>query len=172
MPWVKKTHIALVSPQGWSSRRLEGVCGAAGVGGEAENEIIFIPQYGTARSNPEPPGAQLNSGRSLRCRQFVLAVSRPSWLSRGEPRSWPRAGGSHLPKLSRTCTLHTDGESDSTFAPTDSPLNGGEKKGRQNERIKVMSASGVTNCCHQGFFVFVPLGIHQRSCWNAAELIW
>lgn len=91
--------------------------GEAGCGGATENKIIFIPQYGTARSNPETAGrgvhgVQLNSGRSLRRRQFVLAVSRLSWLSQGEPRSWPRAGGSHLRKLSAAHMAHgtLDGE--------------------------------------------------------------
>lgn len=168
-----------------------------GVEGGRENKIIFIPQYGTARSNPEPPGrgvhrALLNSGRSLRRRQFVLAVSRLSWPSQGEPGSWPRAGGSHLRKLSNARAAHWTGRQIYRDArrrrpPTDSLINDGER-GRQKEREdntnrrKVMSPSGVTNCRHQGFLfwifsfclfcVFAPWGILHRSCWNAAELIW
>lgn len=138
--------------------------------GGRENKIIFIPQYGTARSNPEPPGrgvhrAQLNSRRSLRRRQFVLAVSRLSWLSQGEPGSWPRAGGSHLRKLSHAHMAHWTGrqiywDARRRCSATASLINDGER-GRQNEREKntkrrkVMSPSGVTNCRHQGFLFLI-----------------
>lgn len=167
LPWEKKKkHIALVSLQGWNSRHLEGFVGRWGLGGLG-NKIIFYsaiwhrpPKARTACRSSR--SAQLNSGRSLRRWQFVLAVSRLSWLSQGEPRSWPRAGGSHLRKLSRA--RRTNGEADLTGrrrAPTDSRINGGGKKGNKTRergekttRRKVMSASGVTNCCHQGFFLF------------------
>lgn len=166
LPW--ENHIALVSLQGWNSRRLEG--GGEPRRGGRENKIIFIPQYGTARSNPEPPGrgvhrAQLNSRRSLRRRQFVLAVSRLSWLSQGEPGSWPRAGGSHLRKLSHAHMAHWTGrqiyrDALRRCSATASLINDGER-GRQNEREKntkrrkVMSPSGVTNCRHQGFLFLI-----------------
>lgn len=53
----KKPHIALVGLQGWNSHRLEGVVGWQGLARGEKNKIIFIPQYGNARSNPAPPAA-------------------------------------------------------------------------------------------------------------------
>lgn len=104
LPW--ENHIALVSLQGWTR-----------AASREKNKIIFILQYGTSRSNPTTDHSmhyvQLNSGRSLWHRQFVLPVSRLSWLSREELGSCPRARGSHLHKLF-VRTWHMDGEANLT----------------------------------------------------------
>lgn len=167
--------------------------GVEGRRGGRENKIIFIPQYGTARSNPEPPGrgvhrAQLNSGRSLRRRQFVLAVPRLSWLSQGEPGSWPRAGGSHLRKLSHARVAHWTGRQ--IYRDARHRQIHWLMTAREGDKMREKKTQKEGKSCHPlvlliaaikvfcfGFFfvlfcVFAPWGILHRSCWNAAELIW